>query len=212
MNDGRGKFVKVADRLYETGKRQNRTYARTPYFQGDSTVDMLDLDNDGRRDLCMSGHHGQDHGYILNLGGGKSQEIHSIPAMCMSRQLGDVDNDGDIDYVTKGKKGGPTMVLFRNEITNRGLFVRIVPQNSPEQQLGCKVWVYKAGEMGTAAGLINYRQCFMLNAASKAEVIDGRLHIGIGTRTEVDIRVRFPSGKIREAKAAKAGMTTDIKE
>ena len=212
VNDGRGKFVKAADRLYETGKRQNHTYARTAYFKGDSTVDMLDLDNDGRRDLCMSGHHGQEHGYILNLGGGKSQEIHNIPALCMSRQLGDVDNDGDIDYVTKGKKGGPTMVLFRNEIKNRGLFVRIVPRNSPEQQLGCKVWVYEAGKLGNAAGLINYRQCFMLNTASKAEVIDGRLHIGIGTRTEVDIRVRFPSGEIREAKAAKAGETTDIKE
>jgi hypothetical protein len=212
LNDGRGKFVKAADRLYETGKRQNHTYARTPYFKGDSTVDMLDLDNDGRRDLCMAGHHGQEHGYILNLGGGKSQEIHNIPALCMTRQLGDVDNDGDIDYVTRGKKGGPTMVLFRNEIKNRGLFVRIVPKKSPEQQLGCKVWVYEAGELGNAAGLINYRQCFMLNTASKAEVIDGRLHIGIGTRTEVDIRVRFPSGGIREAKAAKAGATTDVKE
>jgi hypothetical protein len=104
------------------------------------------------------------------------------------------------------------MVLFQNEIKNRGLFVRIVPKNSPEQQLGCKVWVYEAGKLGNAAGLINYRQCFMLNTASKAEVIDGRLHIGIGTRTEVDIRVRFPSGEIREAKAAKAGKTTDIKE
>jgi hypothetical protein len=34
----------------------------------------------------------------------------------------------------------------------------------------------------------------------------------MGTRTEVDIRVRFPSGEIREAKAAKAGKTTDLKE
>ena len=111
-----------------------------------------------------------------------------------------------------GKKGGPTMVLFRNEIKNRGLFVRIVPKNSPEQQLGCKVWVYEAGQMGKAAGLISFRQCFMLNPASLAEVIDGRLHVGIEERAEVDIRVRFPSGEIREAKAAKFGKTTDIKE
>jgi hypothetical protein len=212
VNDGRGKFVKAADRLYETGKRQNHTYARTAYFVGDSTVNMRDLDNDGHLDLCMSGHHGQAHGYILNLGGGKSQEIHNIPALCMSRQLGDVDNDGDIDYVTKGKRGEATMVFVRNEITNRGLFIRIIPKNAPEQQLGCKVWVYEAGQMGKAAGLISFRQCFMLNPASKAEVIDGRLHIGMGTRTEVDIRVRFPSGEIREAKAAKAGKTTDLKE
>lgn len=212
VNDGRGKFVKAADRLYETGKRQNHTYARTAYFVGDSTVNMRDLDNDGHLDLCMSGHHGQAHGYILNLGGGKSREIHNIPALCMSRQLGDVDNDGDIDYVTKGKRGEATMVFVRNEITNRGLFIRIIPKNAPEQQLGCKVWVYEAGQMGKAAGLISFRQCFMLNPASKAEVIDGRLHIGMGTRTEVDIRVRFPSGEIREAKAAKAGKTTDLKE
>jgi hypothetical protein len=130
----------------------------------------------------------------------------------MSHQFGDVDNDGDIDYVTKGKKGEATMVFVRNEITNRGLFIRIIPKNAPEQQLGCKVWVYEAGQMGKAAGLISFRQCFMLNPASKAEVIDGHLHIGMGTRTEVDIRVRFPSGEIREAKAAKAGKTTDLKE
>ena len=160
----------------------------------------------------MSGHHAADHGYILNLGGGKFQEIHNIPAFCMSRQLGDVDNDGDLDYVTKGKKGEATMVLLRNEIQNRGLFVQIVPKNSPEQQLGCKVWVYEAGRMGNADGLISFRQCFMLNAASKAEVIDGRVHVGIGTRKEVDIRVRFPSGEIREARGVKPGTVTAIKE
>jgi hypothetical protein len=130
----------------------------------------------------------------------------------MQRAIGDVDNDGDLDYVKRGKKGGPTMVLFRNETKNRGLFVRIVPRNSPEQQLGCKMWVYESGKMGNAAGLINYRQCFMLNTASKAEVIDGQIHIGIGTRTEVDIRVRFPSGEIREAKGVKPGAITEIKE
>jgi hypothetical protein len=212
VNDGKGKFTKSEIRLYEKGKRKNRTYARIGYFAGDSTVNMLDLDNDGHRDLCMAGHHGAEHGYILNLGGGKSEEIHNIPAICMSRQLGDVDNDGDLDYVGVGKKGDPTMVLFRNETKNRGLFVRIVPKNIPEQQLGCKVWVYEAGRMGDAEGLMNYRQCFMLNAASKAEVIDGRLHVGIGERPQVDIRVRFPSGVIREAKGVKPGAETAIRE
>jgi hypothetical protein len=212
VNDGTGKFAKSDSRLFELGNRPEGTYSRFGYFVGDGTVDMLDLDNDGRRDLSMAGHHAAEHGYILNLGDGKTKEVNNIPVYCTQRAIGDVDNDGDLDFVAKGKEGGPTMVLFRNETKSRGLFVRIVPRNSPEQQLGCKVWVYEAGKMENAAGLISYRQGFMLNTASKAEVLDGRLHIGIGTRTEVDIRVRFPSGEIREAKGVKPGVTTDIKE
>jgi hypothetical protein len=45
----------------------------------------------------------------------------------------------------------------------------------------------------------------MDNAPTKAEVLNGRIYIGIGTREAVDIRVRFPSGKIREAKGVKPG-------
>jgi hypothetical protein len=211
VNDGTGKFTKSDQPLFDFEQKEKKR--KNGYYVGDNSVDMLDLNNDGRRDLCISGHHSPNGAYILNLGDGKVKELYrKMTVWTMARAIGDVDGDGDLDYVTKGKKNQPTMKLFRNDTTMHGLFIRIFPKNIPEQQLGCKIWVYEEGKMGDAKALINYRQHFMENPASKAQVIDGNVHVGIGTRSAVDVRVRFPSGVIRELKSLKPATTTKVVE
>jgi hypothetical protein len=36
--------------------------------------------------------------------------------------------------------------------------------------------------------------------------------VGLGQVQAVDVRVRFPSGEVREVKGAKAGTTVEVKE
>ena len=38
------------------------------------------------------------------------------------------------------------------------------------------------------------------------------LHVGLGQVEQVDVRVRFPSGMVREVRGAKAGTTVEVRE
>jgi len=103
-------------------------------------------------------------------------------------------------------------VLYRNETPNKGLRVKIVPQAAAEAALGCKLWVYAAGKLGQADGLIHYRQVFMVNGPGRSNVLAGALHVGAGSAAKVDLRVRFPAGVVREIRGAKTQALVTVRE
>ena len=90
--------------------------------------------------------------------------------------------------------------------------MRLVPKAAAEAHLGCHVWVYRAGKLGQRDGLVHYRQCFMERPPHRSNVFDPNLHIGLGRTAAVDVRVRFPSGIVREVKQAKARTQVVVEE
>ncbi len=201
-NDGKGRFTQSPARIYDPAARR----IGKPW-DGDGEAELLDLDNDGRRDLVMSGDHTTANGVFLNLGG-RFQEAGGVPGSRRGRKFGDVDGDCDLDMVVAGK----TVQLHRNDTANLGLRVRLVPRAAAEAHLGCELWVYQAGKLGQKEGLLHYRQCFMERSLHRSNVLVPDLHVGLGRAEAADIRVRFPSGVVREAAGVKAKSLAVVKE
>ncbi len=204
-NDGKGRFARADERVFDPATRKGGGV-----WSGDGEIEMLDLDNNGRRDIVISADHTTENGVFLNRAEGGFAEVGGIPGNRRARKFGDVDGDLDIDMIAV-HGDPPRMVLRRNDSNGNALRLRIVPKARAQAHLGCTVWVYKAG--GSAAGdLVHYRQCFVENKFSRSTVIDPLLHIGLGEAAAVDVRVRFPSGVTREAKGAAAGSLVTVAE
>jgi hypothetical protein len=203
VNDAAGKFAQSRNPIYpQTGPKR---------WDPDCEVNLIDLDNNGRRDLVMAADHNSTRGVFLNFGDGRHREVKSLYAWNRrQRKFGDVDGDGDLDMLasTMHKR----IALYRNDTTDGGLRLRLVPKAAAEAHLGCKLWVYKAGNMGDANSLIHYRQCFHGQQLTRSTLLLGDLHIGLGEAKTVDIRVRFPSGNVREVKNARASSQNILKE
>lgn len=204
LNNGKGHFAKASYRLFDPAARKG-----SAPFDDDGRLELLDLDNDGRRDIVSTGFHTQASGLFMNLGGKFEEVKPPFPLERVRLAIGDVDGDGALDVV---HVKGDTLELLRNKTANTGLVVHLRPKATAVQQLGCKVWVYKAGQMGKADALIHYRQCFMDRSNTNDMVLDGRVHVGLGKAESADVRVRFPSGEVREAPAAKARTVVVLKE
>ncbi|MCW8128809.1 MAG: VCBS repeat-containing protein [Planctomycetota bacterium] len=205
-NDGKGTFTVSDKRIFDPEKRKGKFP-----FDGDGEMELLDLDNNGYRDLVLSSDHTTSSGVFLNAGGGKFVEVPGIRINRRDRKFGDVDGDGDLDMVAQSADG-KKMVLFRNETSNAGLFLKVTPKAPAEASLGCKIWVYRAGKLNEASALLHYRQIFLLNARTRGNVMENRIHLGLGQEQAVDIRVCFPSGEVRDLPGAKAKTVVEAKE
>ena len=211
VNDGKGRFTCSPQRMYDPALRRGKNGGTGTPWDGDGALELLDLDNDGRRDLVFGSNHTSAGGVFLNRGQGHFEEVASIPLSRYVRKFGDVDSDGDLDLLQEDPERVRMLKLLRNATPNLGLHLKCVPKARAEADLGCSLWVYQAGHLGDMKRLIHYRQSFMERRPSRSVVID-RLHIGLGKAEAVDIRVRFPSGVIRESKGVKARTTVEVRE
>jgi hypothetical protein len=91
-------------------------------YDGDGEIDVIDLDNNGYRDLVFAGDHTTANGIYLNSGDGSFQKLEGkiIPYSRRSRKFADLDGDGDIDMVVHN---GNEMVVYDNVTTNPGIHV-----------------------------------------------------------------------------------------
>jgi len=208
VNDGKGSFQESPKRIFNPETRR-----RKAPWDGDGEFEMLDLTNDGYRDLVFSGEHTTASGVFLNLGDAKFVEPRDnpIPGSRRDGKFGDMDGDYDIDVLAANGKTGE-MTLLRNDTTNAGLALRLVPKAPAEAALGSKVWVWRAGMLGEPKGLLHYRQWFMERFVTRRNVLVPLLHVGLGSVDAVDVRVRFPSGVVREVKGVKARTAVEVRE
>jgi hypothetical protein len=94
---------------------------RRPY-DGDGEIDVIDLDNNGYRDLIFGGDHTSANGVYLNTGNFAFAPLEGtvIRPNRRQRKFADLDSDGDIDMVAYI---GKDMVVYDNLTTNPGIHV-----------------------------------------------------------------------------------------
>lgn len=200
INNGKGAFEKSSTHI-DTG----RAHLRSKWSTFDGDFNTWDWNNDGRQD-CWPG------STLSYLNMGKGTFVHKKDFMWPHHHIvvADIDGDCDLDLVYLG---GSSLSIFRNDTPNRGIDLFLVPRAYPSTPLGSKIWVYEPGKLGQNEHLLHYRQVYMATVGAQGKTrIDYRYHIGVGKHETVDVRVRFPSGKVREKREVKTKTTIKIAE
>jgi hypothetical protein len=171
-------------------------------------VGLVDLDNDGWKDLFIANGHLNPHAHEMdestayaqrkrihrNLGNGRFEEATGragaavqTPRVSRGAAFGDLDNDGDVDVVVIDANGAPE-VLRNDGGNNRGwLKVMIVDSGLNRDAIGARVTILAGG-----ASQIGERR----SSGSYLSASDGRLHFGLGPGSGVDrLEVRWPGGE-----------------
>jgi enediyne biosynthesis protein E4 len=201
--------------------RNQGSHGRSPLFEdvtaltraGEGTlryvkwgVGMVDLDNDGYRDVFIACGHLHDNvhlfdnttsyecpGIVLRNTGGKFQnvsdgagDVAGVKRSARGAAFGDLDNDGDIDVVILNSRREPT--IFRNESQRaHWLGVQLLGAKSNRDGIGARVTVV-AGDLS----LVDE----MRSGRGYQSDYGRRLHFGLGKRDQIDrVEVRWPSGQ-----------------
>ncbi|HEY7427060.1 MAG TPA: sigma-70 family RNA polymerase sigma factor [Gemmataceae bacterium] len=219
LNDGKGKFTKLADAFRGMDK------ATPPRMASWGLAVMTDFDNDGVPDLLWNGR------YFLwvlrGLGEGRFQYMNrawaikdlAVAAVDDGLCFGDLDADGRLDiigYITnyipiKGEKR--RFAVYRNELPRRNwLRVRPIGAAGNKGAAGAKVRLYAAG----TRQLLWYEQVAIYDSQSAQSYYahaETERHYGLGARSRVDVEVEFyPSGEIVRARDVKANTTIKVHE
>jgi hypothetical protein len=169
---------------------------------------IVDLDNDGWKDLVVSrgnamdnidqiSHHfryAEPNAVFRNLGKGQFADVSSTaggdflrPAPYRGLAYGDLDNDGRIDLVITAL-GGPVRV-FRNvtETHNHWILLKLVGTKSNRMGIGAQI------RITTEDGRTQFSEA--TTSTGYAASSDSRVHFGLGTSTTArEIEIRWPSG------------------
>jgi hypothetical protein len=186
---------------------------------------FLDYDNDGWKDLVVvNGHvypylrrspaggetYEQRRLLFRNLGNGKFADVskESGPGILQERSsrglaVGDLDNDGDLDVVVVNIDSTPS--ILRNDGGNRRswLSVRLRGRASNRFGLGARV-------AATTPGLRQIAEATTSGSIFSAS--DSRVHFGLGSATEADLEIRWPSGKVQTLRAVPANQILVVDE
>jgi hypothetical protein len=188
-------------------------------------VGLVDLDNDGRKDIFIaSGHvypevdqHPSGAKYregrlvYRNLGDGTFADLSirsgpGITAKKASRGVAfeDLDGDGDLDIVVVNLNDLPSLLRNDGAGKNKWLILRLEGSTSNRSAIGARVRVAAGGKIQTDE----------VRSASSYYSSNGlRLHFGLGAATQADhIDVYWPSGKHQVFQDIKADRVVAIHE
>jgi hypothetical protein len=136
-----------------------------------------------------------------NLGDGTFEELtdEAGPALAQRHAsrgvaIGDFDNDGDLDILIMNVNEAPS--LLRNDAPpeNHWLKINLIGTKSNRSGIGARVTVRYGSHLQMQE---------LVSQSSYLSSNDPRLHFGLGTATEVEVDVSWPSGKVD-----KLGITT----
>ena len=201
---------------------------------GDSTWQFTDIsDSSGLNDPGMSygcaiadfDHDGWQDVFVANIGPNRfyrnergvfrlnySESALPFPGLAAystSATTGDVDDDGDPDLFVANKD--TFSLLFLNP-RNDSAFIEIQVQGveSNRDAIGARVAIYRAGRGGDIRHFLGIRE--IRSGNGYLSVPDSRVLFGLDTVRAVDIRVRFPSGRIVARDHVRAGQIIMIYE
>ena len=185
---------------------------------------MVDLDNDGYPDvLFVSGSvypeverqlpqypYRTPRVLLRNLGNGTFEELESqggegisTPHSSRGCAFGDFDNDGDVDVLIVNMNEPPSLLRNDLKIIQNWLKVKLEGVKSNRSAIGARVLVHYGGNTQAQA---------VLSQSSYYSCNDPRLHFGLGSATEVDVDVFWPSGLHEVFKKISANRLITIRE
>lgn len=188
-SDGRGAFAK---RRLQTGQS----------FVAHAQV--LDYDNDGLLDVLARGERitllrntGRDFVDVT-----KDAALGAVAACAPAWLAGDLDLDGDTDFLSAAADGAAVIARGEGASGNRWYGLRLAGKTSNRSGIGSKV-VLRSGSL---------TQLLDVYAASPMPAAYD-LRFGLGRRTSVDtVRVLWPAGIVQAEVTAKAGASDRLEE
>jgi hypothetical protein len=101
--------------------------------------------------------------------------------------VGDIDNDGDLDVLVVNLDNLPTLLRNESATGNNWIVLRLSGTKSNRSAIGARVQVTSGGHRQTAE---------VRSGGSFLSQNDRRLHFGLGTATEAEVEIRWPSGLV----------------
>jgi hypothetical protein len=198
MNSGKGYFV---DKTVSNG------LAKTTDMSGWG-AGMVDLDNDGWKDLFVARSNVMDNinlanparrypepnSIFRNLGHGKFQDVSASAGPDFQKEaahrgvaFGDLDNDGRIDMVVSVLNGPAELFHNISETGNHWILLKLVGTKSNRMGLGAQI------KLTAADGSVQWNEA--TTAVGYASSSDPRVHFGLGKNKLIkEIEIRWPSG------------------
>jgi hypothetical protein len=199
-------FVNVGGGQFEERTAAGKLALDTFEMSGWSNA-IMDLDNDGWKDLIVvrsnvqdniaeysPRQYGEPNSVFRNLGNGRFEnvsraagEAFQTPAAHRGLAVGDLDNDGRLDAVVTVLNGNAK--LFRNTggNSNHWLLLKLVGARSNRMGIGARI------RLTTPDGLSQYNH--VTTSTGYACSSDSRVHFGLGRSATVrEIEVTWPSG------------------
>jgi hypothetical protein len=186
---------------------------------------FLDYDNDGWKDIIVATGHvyphlinnpvGGEKYYqprllFRNLGDGKFADVsrQSGPGIQEERAsrglaIGDLDNDGAIDAVVVNMDGTPSILHNNGGNARNWLTIRLSGTASNRMGLGARIKA-TAGKLEQVAEATTSGSIFSAG--------DSRVHFGLGAATQIDLEIRWPSGKVQTLKAVRSNQFVRVDE
>jgi len=215
-NLGNGLFE---DRTRATGAGAG-TFSQVTWGAG-----MLDIDNDGDRDIFVACGHLDDNVeryddttdylarniLLMNTGSGKFVDVSdrsgdglAVKLSSRGAAFGDLDNDGDLDVVILNSRREPTVLRNDSATQNHWIQIRLRGTKTNRDGVGARVKVV-AGDL-TQIDEVHSGHGYQGHFGT-------RLHFGLGKRDRVDrIEVRWIGGATDVLKNVRADQILLIKE
>ena len=186
-------------------------------------VNWFDYDNDGVVDLAIANGHVLDNTALLRAGsrhaqrpqlfrnvngrftetGRRAGAVFESERVRRGLAVGDIDNDGDLDLLLT--TNGGTVELLRNDggSARQALLVRTAGTKTNRDGIGTRLRL-------TAGGRTQVRE--IRTGSSYLSQSDIRAHFGLGAATDVDLEIRWPSGRTERLQKVAAGQIITVAE
>jgi enediyne biosynthesis protein E4 len=216
MDETNTLYLNLGEGLFEDRTREAGLGMPGRRFTGFGTF-FFDYDNDGWLDLFVANGAvqllplGQPDQLFRNTGKGSFVEIvdglgpeFSLLEVGRGAAFGDVDNDGDTDFLVMNNNGPAR--LFLNQVGNRNhwLGLRLVGK-AGRDMLGAQVEI-----------VVDDGKSLRRRVRSDGSYLSGndpRVLVGLGGATRVKaVRVRWPDGTVEEWKDVRVDQYTTLKE
>jgi hypothetical protein len=186
---------------------------------------FIDYDHDGARDIFMANGHILDNIELYhaetryaepkllyrNQGRGLFENVSEklgpdlqLPRVSRGAALADADNDGDLDLLVSNNGQSPQLLLNEGGNRNHWVELALLGTRSNRDGVGARVKV-------VSGDLVSYDQ--RQGGRSYQSAHDGRLHFGLGSRSQVEaLEIRWPSGAVETLKNLAADQILTVKE